>query len=508
MKKHIFWIAPLVLFIILLIFDQGASYFNTFWFNVKHVVLFGLIVYVLLIDLYFVYRFFNKRYTTRKKLKVTIALLLCIFGISGTVLISNLQIRYIDLYETPQIKETTYYDRYGNVIYRSDLQESPELNITDNTNDRLSFTVEENYQGNIVNPYAVEGGVGQIYYQGEISLLTIVDITYQGPYVETLSYTVYETVTNTGATEPTSSGYINSTYIINDFSNDDAITITTERRILEIDLIEEDYPELDSIEPVITKHVGSVVFPDDDSGEIHITFDEITYDQSGEEKLERFANGHFNTSNESYIYVDFYEDGLFTGDSTNFDFSNGYIRIVNRQEVNRNSGLDLSYDQREVLFSGLPYQFEQEDNERNNIFMTDIKIFDSFTADLNHAWANSSDYNRRLIFNEIQGELFVNDSQGYYDRFIFTDYGLIAQEFEMKTFDFDEFFGRNEESEYEFMEDALFYNNDYTYYKVDVLDAYSYRQMITTPGGLSQFHFYQHNYLVEHYIIDNYLKFE
>ena len=100
----------------LVVLINGATYFNRNWFNVKHVLFFGLFVYVLLISLYLVYRFFIIRYIKINMIKIVLGLLLCTIAVTGTVTASNLQIKYIDKYEIPQLSECTYYDYYGKRI--------------------------------------------------------------------------------------------------------------------------------------------------------------------------------------------------------------------------------------------------------------------------------------------------------------------------------------------------------------------------------------------------------
>ncbi len=499
MKKQMIWIAPLVLFIFLVIFDQATNYFNTVWFNVKHVLFFGLIIYILLIDLYGVYRFFIRRYPSNKTFKYTLLIIVCVLGITGTVLVSHLQIKYITLYEIPQIKETTYYDRYGHVIYKSQLIENPTLDIHINTNDNLSFSVEEFYEGHMTSSYVSGNEIVQSYYQGEVTIETHVDITYQASYVETLSYTVYKTIVE----EDKTTGYIHSTVITNDFSQDDVMITTTKKRTLEVDLNLDVYPEINTIEPQITQYRSTLVSQSDDEVS-HIIFEEIIYDEDQQEVIDTFAHGYLNTTNENYINIDFYENGLFNGDSTSYNFSYNDIHIRNLDEINRNSSSDIKYDVRDIEFNDLPQAFSQEDDDFNHIFKTDVMMFNTFTADLNTILDSAYYYQKSFDFNEINHKMYVNDSQGYYHKFTYTDYGLKAEEFETMTFNFKALFSRKDDQENDLIDGALYL--DYNVEHADVLDGYDYKQLISYPGLLSNYHFYQHNMLVEHFIIDNYQK--
>ena len=501
MKKHIFWILPFVIFIILVVSSNGTTYFNRNWFNVKHALFFGLFVYVLIMSLYLVYRFFIISYINKSVIKVSLGLLLCSLAIAGTITASNLQLKYIDKYEVPHLSECTYYDEYGNIIYEAIIETCPVLNIKTHTYDSLSFTVEENYTGRVTEPLIVENGVGYRYYDADINIKVQVDITYRGPYVETLSYIVYETTDQLDS--DTKTGLMLKETIVNNFDIDNQVTITYSTQKIEISMTNNDtFPSFDTVEPVIRQYVSTFII-EEGSGQNDpqaIIFDEITFDEEGLEIINTFGRGQFEKINDPLISVDFYENGIATGNSTDSYFDSNVITIRNSEKKRQSAGADRVYDTRTVTFKDPPVEIY---GDGENGILVDTFIFSSFEAELNYLQA--SNYLLEHTISSINDELFIYDGD-YYTKLVFTDYGVRTEAYYVDQFSWRDMFSDDSESEDVVYSMAILGFNKRGLTKL--LAAYDYKEMLMTPGYLSEYHFYQHNFLIEHIFIDNYDKFK
>lgn len=496
MKKHIFWIAPLVLYIFIVIFDQGANYFNTTWFNVKHVALFGVIIYVLLLSLYIVYRFFIRRFQEKRLLKYSLMIVLSSIAIVGSILISNLQLQYIETYEVPHIKECTYYDHYGNVIYKSYFDTCPELNVSNDDFETLSFSVNEQYEGYLSEPMEVADGIGFRYYEAVVGILTEVEIKYTNKSnIESLSYSIYQTTNKIGDMSTEITGYMYQEKIFNDYQDGELFVATYEIRSLEMNLNNATFPDFNDLEPVIKKYTSSTLENNVDADSNTIVYKEITYDEEENEIENIFAYGTFESINEPLMAVDFYEDGVHSGDMTDYYFDYNEILIKNKQEKRQSYGVDRTYDERTVTFIDTPIEFYSDDIEEE-MLMSDTYLFQSFSANLtslNSSYVYDLDYSVTTINDDI----FVDDSKGFYHKFVFTDYGVRVEEYTVRTFDFSDLLPK-EEDELDIMIGAYLYESQIGIKNHSVLDVYDFKEMMLTPGTLTNFHFYQHNHLVEY----------
>lgn len=509
MKKHIFWIVPMVLFLLLAIFDQGANYFNTTWFNVKHVLLFGLIVYVLLLSLYLVYRFFISRYKEKTILKYSLMIVLSAFAVTVTIISSNLQIQYIEAYEVPQIKECTYYDAYGNALYKPAFGPCPEIEIITQTQESLSIKVKENHIGNFYEPVEVDEGIGFRYYEGKIDLDTTIDITYLGPNIQTLSYTMYESMEVVKGEMPVTTGIMYQVKMVNDFELDDKITTTYETRTLnDIDLDNGNFPEFADIDPVINTYVATLIVAEESQQTDRITFEEITYDEEGIEVTNIFGQGTYQSTNEPVIGVDFYREGIHTGSITDYSFKYDNIIIKSRMESAQSTGVDRYYDERTVFYQSLPYDLYNEEPADLNI-LTDTYLFESVDFEFHKNKTYFDAYDFTYSIEEINDEVYVKQSNGFYHKFVRTEYGTRVEEYEVKKFEFTDLFPEKEDEDMiDVMIDAIHLNILHTYEMNKVMKIYDYKSIMNAPVVMRDYHFYQHNYLIEHFFTNNYEKFD
>ena len=368
--------------------------------------------------------------------------------------------------------------------------------------DTLSFTVSEIYEGNLSEPYAVENGIGTLYYEGIVHLDTEVSITYTDKStIETMTYTIYETISKITDSGTDITGAMFQEKITTDFDQENMFVVTYETKSLEVALTNSlEYPSFDDIEPVIRKYTSEMLEPlDGETGDSdRIVFKEITYDEEGIEIVDIFAYGRFDSTNEPLVGVDFYENGVHTGDSTDYSFKYDMVQIKNRQETLQSSGVDRRYDERVVTFIDTPVEFYSDDIDEDYL-MSDTYLLESFDANLNSSLGSYWNYDLNYSVSEINGDIFINDSKGYYHKFVFTEYGVRVEEYTVTAFDFGDLLPEKEDEELlDVMIDAYNYELISEFRLKDTLNVYDYKKMIEVPGGLSNFHFYQHNHLVEY----------
>jgi hypothetical protein len=98
-------------------------------------------------------------------------LVLVLFGFS------NLQLKFIETYQTSEFQSCAYYDDYSNAIYYSQLPNNcPDLEITSQTDTFLSFEVYEDVEGYVQSNKLEIVGEGNYDYKARVR--TSIDITY------------------------------------------------------------------------------------------------------------------------------------------------------------------------------------------------------------------------------------------------------------------------------------------------------------------------------------------
>ncbi len=138
--KKIYYISIAILFVIFLI-AIFLPFYKPLYFFTKHISLFLL---VSLIFFGILKRFYNqletkldsKKYILKSLTVITFGLLIFVF--------SEVQMAYINTFETPAISGCTYYDSHGNLIYDTILpMNCGEIEVIINTPYRLEITVIE-----------------------------------------------------------------------------------------------------------------------------------------------------------------------------------------------------------------------------------------------------------------------------------------------------------------------------------------------------------------------------
>lgn len=149
--------------------------FNHLYFYIKHL---SLYLFASIISIKILLYFYNKivynNLLIKNKLKVLQVFTLLFIG-GFLYLIGNIQMLYIDKYESPNLYSCTYYDEYSNVIYSSQFYGvCPELDNVIQTDNTISFSVTETstrYNSSYtVNGVFVEGQNLYVYRLTEISI--------------------------------------------------------------------------------------------------------------------------------------------------------------------------------------------------------------------------------------------------------------------------------------------------------------------------------------------------
>lgn len=505
MKKQLFWIVPIVLYIFYLITDATTPYFNRFWFNAKHVLLFGLIIYVLLINLYFVYRFFIKRYQ-KITVKLPLIAVLSVIAVLATITVSNYQMKLITQYEIPYIDKCKYYDVFGNVIYQNIVEACPELEEITQTHEQLSFVVNENYQGKVTEPLIVENGTGYISYLSNVDIRSEVNIHYVGSYISSIEYSVY-TTNNKIDTETNehsrTTRYMYQEKMSMDLSIDNEVTVTYRIKSLDVDANEDTFPSFDTIDEQIKRYKSTLVFDEETKDLSHLTFEEITYDESSNEIIKMYAVSKYIDVNYPLFSIDFYDNNLMNGVMTDFAFPYGEVQIYNGVQTPKYAGVERSNEDRRILFQETTGYFVDEDTD--DIYIEgDVFTLASFDNDLdgNLSWADSYSFTNKFL--TIDGELFQKKSNGFYSKFVFTDYGLRVEEYKKDDFTWSELLSDGEGDKIPVFAYIFFREHQIR----GIMRVYDYKETMEAPGRLTSYHLYQHNHLIEFMFIDNYEKYD
>ncbi|ERJ11853.1 hypothetical protein [Haloplasma contractile] len=142
--------------VLVLLFTYEPPY-ATYWFHIKHISFFGILAFVAVFLAVKRYLYIagtdpflvdpdKFRQSNRNFAKFYLLIAVTIF----LIVVSNLQIWYINRYHIPPIYGCSYYDDYNHLIYESQFKgvcpelENVEIEKTE-TGSKLSFTVEEEY---------------------------------------------------------------------------------------------------------------------------------------------------------------------------------------------------------------------------------------------------------------------------------------------------------------------------------------------------------------------------
>ncbi len=121
---------------------------NQFNFLIKNLAIFSFITYLIVISLIYIFnRYVRKHQDTikGKRLVYLRSYTIFIFVILLSA-VSFLQVKYIQLFETPALHTITYYDKYGNLLCDNTYQyEVPEVEIIENTQSKLQIRFKNRF---------------------------------------------------------------------------------------------------------------------------------------------------------------------------------------------------------------------------------------------------------------------------------------------------------------------------------------------------------------------------
>lgn len=144
MKKKLYVIIMsffALVFIIAIIF---LPFYNPIYFYIQHVSLF---LFATMFILFMLKLGLNRLESTVRDTKVVKVFTVVMFGIV-LFAFSELQLLGIDMYQTPGTQSCSYYDKYDNAVYYSQLRnECPELEVIEDTPTTFSFIAYEEAYG-------------------------------------------------------------------------------------------------------------------------------------------------------------------------------------------------------------------------------------------------------------------------------------------------------------------------------------------------------------------------
>lgn len=115
-------------------------FYNPIYFYIQHVSLFLFVAMFIFFLMKFGYNRFNKKVTKKNVLNIFTVVMfgILLFGFS------NIQLAFIERYQTSEFQNCAYYDKYDNAIYYTQLMnQCPDLEIITETDDTLIFSVYE-----------------------------------------------------------------------------------------------------------------------------------------------------------------------------------------------------------------------------------------------------------------------------------------------------------------------------------------------------------------------------
>lgn len=492
MKKRILWILPIVVSVFIGILYTQVPYIYRFWFNVRHVLVYGLGAYILVFSIYLSYVFIIKKYDLKRGIRITIISVFSTVVVFGLFFMSELQVKYIELYEVPPLDSCFHYDEFGNFLFASQYPGScPELEqvkreVIDGK-EQLSFVVEEHFTGRVSETKPIENGYLVLEFDAEYSLYVEVKVTYYMKYfVEKIEISSNEIQyrSNEYGYDITN-GYSYQKIVENDFGlSEITTTVSTREYDVTVDghhIIT--FPQFHELEENVVKYT-SIMFDKDDTTYIDIS--KTTYEEEVE-VVDVFAKGVYRDLNNPLFMLDFYEGDRFTGNTMDAYFEYGEISIASETNYNQFYGLLPRVEYREVNFIQTPMSLAKYNDGIAGSYM-----LNRFNVDIDSSLSNDFDYN--VDYYRVDSVSYSIDNNDI-SKYIKTDYGFRVEEYSTK---------RNSYGSYYFdLDIGMVYKNGITGvgHLTDVRKMYDYESMLYYPGILTDLHFYQHNYLLEGFFL-------
>ena len=489
MKKNIIWILPLAVFVLVVILYQVPHVYR-FWFNVRHVLLYGLGAYVLMGLLFIASKSIFHFFKIPQSLKLALQGVFGMAFIVGLVLLGNLQMHYIELYEVPPLKRCIYYDAHGNLLYMTQYpRQCTELEEvrqrTEDGKEVLAFSLEETFNGPARTYLSSDEGLGISAFDLEATLEVNVSLTYMDKrFVEKVEISAHELQHKTnaydGAKTTTGKSWVK---VVENTMDDEAVTVTVKSGDHSVDSpghVTMDFPEKGAI-PMQEVALSTLKYDKDESTS-YVDISKTEFD--GEEEVTtRFLRGEYRSVNGPLFMMDFYEGDRFNGSTFDAYFEHDAVTLVNKVESSQWHGVESEQAQREVRFIQTPTLFYDYSEESEHF------VLNAFESDLGRSYdAYDTDY--LVDYFETGGSIYA-EKEDVTSKFIKTDYGYLVKDYSTRRYSNGSYYPSLEPE---------------NTYSVSVFDGassmsipamYDYEAMLYHPGRLTDYHFYQHNFLLE-----------
>lgn len=498
MKKHLLWISPIVVLVFILVL-YTQSYVYTFYFYLRHILIYGLFAYLLVLGLLQSFRRINERYKMKRRMLIFLIILNSLAGIILLVSASEYQILWIEEYEEPILQSCEYYDPYGNLLYQSQYPNScaTMLNYEESVIEgrkTITYQMVENYStsysGEENSPYAEATLVTdfEFIYDSLSSIdksllyeLTIVsketrhlyeddgDKTEGNYYYKHIDYQ-YETLSTT---------IIISKYA--DTLREDGITTISFPEVHDLDL------ETVTLESVLTPSESEWNYSDNQMN-IYKTYT----DNQNIEQTDLYLNGEYRTQTSPFISLHFYEDNLYTGNDLNAFFLGDTYTLYNQYEDNSFVGAENYYDSTSLTYETFPLGCSIDGHE---IFceldeFRYLKILTLYSEKSNSTSSSGE---------TIKGDYFIKNEFVYVEKghqlskVSYQEYGFLSENYTTRRYGFD-----SEEVTYLLYRYFLLNNQIGMGLNTNnIEDFYDYEAMLVNPGELQNYVIYQSNPLLE-----------
>jgi len=465
----------------------------------RHVLIYGLFAYLLVLGLIQSFRRINKKYKMKRKMLTFLIVLNSFAGIILLVSASEYQILWIEEYEEPILQSCEYYDPYGNLLYQSQYPNScaTMLNYQESViegrktityqmveNYSISYSEEEN------SPYAEATLVTdfELIYDSLSSIdksllyeLTIIsketrhlyeedgDTTEGNYYYKHIEYQ-YEAL---------STSLIISEYT--DTLSEDGITSISFPEVQELDL-----------ETVVLE---SILTPSENEGdylENQMNIYKTYTDDQNIEQTDLYLNGVYRTQTSPFVSLHFYEDNLYSGTDLNAFFLGDTYMLYEQYATDAFVGIEKNYYSTSLTYDTFPLGCTINDNEAfwELDECSNLKILTSYSEESN---------NMSFSGETKEGDYFIKDGYVYVEKghqlskVSYQEYGFLSENYTTRRYGFD-----SEERAY------LLYHYFLLNNKIgmglntnNIEDFYDYEAMMISPGDLQNYVVYQSNPLLE-----------
>lgn len=415
MKKILLITFPIILLVsIVILYVLVPSVLKT-WFIIRHVLIYMLLAYVIILSISISYKFLIRINRTTPRIW-TIRGLSVIVGSFLLITVGNVQLNLIEKYEIPPLQSCAYYDKYDNLIYSSQYNFiCPELNNLEYNYDdgleTLSFSVYEEAYGWIFGDYYFKklytsfsytykdeyGKIQKIYIDSlETSQWTLdIDTNFRydvKKYVKIVENEYGDLLSDNGVTETVAVSTITEYKWEHSFDGLGAL--------LDIYI-----PDIEHIDPEVTIYEAQYVqMPDEGYGWdsenniinhfYSISLKEIANPDSEFELIEEFASGKRMNTVSAVTFVNKYNETVdceFNGNMYPNKSSIAYI-VYNKDEIET---LTFNYYYSGKGFYETNYLTRYVISQDNSNILSDVKV-DQYDRAEGHYFINES-YTAKLI---------------------------------------------------------------------------------------------------------------